>query len=822
MRTVRLSRLCALASLALWIPLSLPQALAVTPEAAQPPLLDPSGQPTPSVLSRGMDGTPRLLLGQLSAPSPGSNPLTVAERFLIAQRQNGTGLVPSELSQAEVISVGTGHVVRYRQLHLGIPVWASDLVLRISTEGQVVRLARDVVPAQILARVNPVPTLTAEDAQRVVRALGDGSVGGADLVIDNLSGRLAYVVGRINLAALEQAQYLIDAHTGELIRRIERLKFLNQFGVYRYNPATTANIDPLGIPSGDTGPFAPAGSGSRPMTSTLLRGLNCIDNFTLRVPGTGGTAIHLCEPMQSLATAAGDFNQFQPLIGASDGHCPTKNDANKNSFGEAHMYWHAANVYSRFRALFAGMGTSDFRLRISVGGAARPFPLLTNLCMPDLTNMAKATNPAIALNPFENAFYSPGDVNGGYSNLILGTPGDMIAFGMGAKANYSMDGDVIYHEFTHAVISTMKRLTLSVGLDQYGINDDPGAMNEGLADYFSSALTGNSPVGEYAKVNFGVSGAGLRDLDNTLHCSNDRVGEVHEDANAFSGGLWRARKAVTGDPLDSSAAAVQKRQAFDQAVLTALQGSSAGPSMTEMGQLVRDEVNRQAATLGADAGQKTIDALTLHGVLSDCNRVITVQTPHRMLCLDSDAKKLWPSHAQWRLDMPATADTVTFNFTTLGAGAVCNSIDPSATSLPPKLQFAVRSSGTPITWDQSGAGTYDKLVDIQQGGTNNSWTATLSLDRSKSHHVMLVNSGGPRIAQNITMVLSCAAADGCPAPVDPNANGDGGTGSGSFTPTGCSCEIGAAQGSTTLLGLGTLGGLLAMLLRRRRREVRGA
>lgn len=814
MRTTRFSRLWALASLSLWIPMSCPDALAAATSGSGVP---PSAGK--SVLSRATDGTPRLLLGALSSPSPGTDPLTVAERYLIELRRTDPNLVPSDLAPAELVPVGSGHVVRYPQRHLGLTVWASDLVLRISAEGQVVRLARDVVPSEVLARINPIPSLTPEDAQRAVRALGAGTVGDPQLVIDNQSGRLAYVVSRIDLSALEHAQYLVDAHTGDLIRRVERLKFLNQFGVYRYNPATTSNVDASGIPSGDTGPFAPTGSGARALTSTLLRGLNCIDNMTLRIPGGSTTPIHLCEPMQSLATAAGDYNQFAPLIGASDGRCPTKNDANKNSFGEAHMYWHSANIYTRFRTLFAGIGVNDFRLRISTGGAPRPFPLLTNLCMPNLNNTAQATNPAFPLSPFENAFFSPGDVGGGYSSFILGVPGDMIAFGMGAKANYSMDADVIYHEFTHAMISSRNKLTISVGLDGFGISDDPGAMNEGLADYFSSALTGNSPVGEYAKNNFtGLPGAGLRDLDNTLHCSNDRVGEVHEDANPFSGALWRARKAVTGDPLDASAAAVQKRTAFDQAVLTALEGTIAGPSMTELAQIFVDEITRQAATLGADAAQKTTDALTLHGVLSQCDRVIKVQTPHRMLCLDSDAKKIWPGHAQWRFDMPASADTVTFSFTTLPAGAVCNSIDPNATSLAPKLQLAVRSGGMPVTWDTKGNGTYDRLVDVQLGMTNSTWTATVPLARNQSHHVMLVNAGGPRIAQNITLALSCAAADGCPVAVDPNGPG----GSTSFTPTGCGCVVGASPGTGSLLGLlpvvGLTGRLLERWLRRRKRN----
>ena len=112
----------------------------------------------------------------------------------------------------------------------------------------------------------------------------------------------------------------------------------------------------------------------------------------------------------------------------------------------------------------------------------------------------------------------------------------------------------------------------------------------------------------------------------------------------------------------------------------------------------------------------------------------------------------------------------------------------------------------PITWDVSGAGSYERLVDVQQGTANNSWTATVALARTKRHHVMLVNSGGPRIAQNITLTLSCAAADGCPVTT--------------FTPTGCGCHVGAAPGPASLVGLASVGGLLAALLRRRRRRQR--
>ena len=75
MRTMRLSRLWALASLSLWIPLSVPS-VAIAAESG--PLLPISPSPAePTVLSRGRDGTPRLLVGALSPPSPGTDPLTV-------------------------------------------------------------------------------------------------------------------------------------------------------------------------------------------------------------------------------------------------------------------------------------------------------------------------------------------------------------------------------------------------------------------------------------------------------------------------------------------------------------------------------------------------------------------------------------------------------------------------------------------------------------------------------------------------------------------------------------------------------------------------
>ena len=98
-------------------------------------------------------------------------------------------------------------------------------------------------------------------------------------------------------------------------------------------------------------------------------------------------------------------------------------------------------------------------------------------------------------------------------------------------------------------------------------------MNEGLADYFSSAIGGDPLVGEYGGRNIpgntAAEGA-VRDLTNKDLCADDRWGEVHQDSQPFSASLWAARVAVAGDPKAAGFDAA-KAKTFDAAVLAAIQ-----------------------------------------------------------------------------------------------------------------------------------------------------------------------------------------------------------------------------------------------------------
>jgi hypothetical protein len=166
---------------------------------------------------------PQLLSGPLTAPQPGLPPIEAAARALAELRRAVPSLIPRELGAPEVQEISGAHLVRYAQHHRGVPILDGELALRIDERGAAVQLRRDVLEADELARIEPRPTLSPLAAQRLVQQLGRGDTAAAVLYIDRKTARLCYAVGAVDPRRFESAVYLIDAHSGELLRRIERL-----------------------------------------------------------------------------------------------------------------------------------------------------------------------------------------------------------------------------------------------------------------------------------------------------------------------------------------------------------------------------------------------------------------------------------------------------------------------------------------------------------------------------------------------------------------------------------------------------------------------
>src|SRR5690606_35095840 len=143
--------------------------------------------------------------------------------------------------------------------------------------------------------------------------------------------------------------------------------------------------------------------------------------------------------------------------------------------------------------------------------------------------------------PYQNAFYVGGHTI--FSELFDASP-PALFFGQGPLRDYSYDGDVVYHEFGHAVVDHTIEFPFWFHVDEQGISSSPGAMNEALADYFAVVLTGDPHMGEYAAGDLGLESNGIRDLDSSETCPENLAGEVHTDSLFFSSALWSIRSSL--------------------------------------------------------------------------------------------------------------------------------------------------------------------------------------------------------------------------------------------------------------------------------------
>ncbi|MBN1755345.1 T9SS type A sorting domain-containing protein, partial [bacterium] len=133
-------------------------------------------------------------------------------------------------------------------------------------------------------------------------------------------------------------------------------------------------------------------------------------------------------------------------------------------------------------------------------------------------------------NNYENAYYDGRDIN----------------FGEGGSYcyNFALFAEIIYHEYTHGVTHHI----YPVGSLPY--EGEPGAMDECFSDYFACSVTGDPDVAE--GIYRGDPGRTFRTLNNSLGVS-DMVGEVHYDGAVLGAVLWEIRDELGAALADSLA-----------------------------------------------------------------------------------------------------------------------------------------------------------------------------------------------------------------------------------------------------------------------------
>ncbi len=720
-------------------------------------------------------------------------------------------LTRSVLSTTRIDRFSDGdRIVRFEQTHHDLPVLGAVAVVRLDKNGNV-----KTVSDQLLDELpsSTVPSVTREAAVAAVAKFTILPTSAKDAylaIADTREGaRLVYVVVPPQIPGIPTSPtFTVDAQTGVLLAAREGLVFAKA-SMYPTNPSVS-QLASLPLPMD---PTAKGDSGNLKLENDFIKSLNCVDKGEVQTVNLGiSITAHICSLTQDAeADADGNFN-YTPVDSLATEPKTKEAPSRSDKFSEVSMFYHAARAYQFFRDL---QGVPDAQVV-----SDKPFRTISNLMIPagfSTFDLAKVADPTQPLDPFSNAFFQPGG-SGGQSEIfesIYGFKGGSMWFGQGPQRDYSYDGDVIYHEFTHAVVNQTLRLG-SAFVDAYGLFDSEGAMNEGLADFFSSAITGDGNLGEYASTDLASGRTSMRELDNNDSCPGNIAGEVHYDSTLFSGGLWKARKALTSDA---------DKKKYDVSVYKAMRSTAARGNLG-YGDFVKLVIEVLKTDLPASATALETE-MTSRGVLPGCTRIFDAKSgpinPPKGSGFETlgfstygtpyvGSAKIAPGSFQAKLDV-TNAATVSVSFTSRSEAAFAGGIfGGGGTPFAPVLFVKYDE---PLQWTTHG--TLSSNADATYKGDTLPTTgakSTVEFDVPEgvtSVYVQVGNSGQSNgqvgnltVAYTPLPVPEEQTPDG-PAPTPPAAGG-------------CACVTATQRPVETPRWLALFGftGVMAALLRRKR------
>jgi MYXO-CTERM domain-containing protein len=698
----------------------------------------------------------------------------------------------AELGLATTIELASGdRVVKIPQVHQGLPVALRGVAVTFGAND-----AAQVISAALEEDLPPAvtPQISAEEA-----ASAASVAAGIDL--DPARAHIAVwptpdgakLVWALDAPLMAELPYLpvvlVDATTGEVVLRYNAVTSLNQANVYPTNPIKSPSLNTVSLP---------VGQGQSRLQNDLVRSLNCIDtNKTKKFNVMGETIdIHICELLQIAAPTGGDYLSIAP---AAD-------TAADDAFSELSMFYHVNRAYSFFRA---------YQPSLVVDQSA--IPTVSNLRLPAGLlpfDRDKLKDPKLPLVPVSNALFAP-------SNTIFGTlfgiNGGAMFFGQGPTRDYSYDGDVVYHEFTHAVVNVTLKLVPTPHIDEYGVSYSPGGMNEALADFFSSAIAGDPDVAEYAVKDLDGKLSALRSLANPDACPTAIGGEVHQDATLFSGSLWDARKTLSsGQQAD-----------FDRAVFKAMNSSMTGDlAYEDLAKLILIAI--EASPLGKPVADALSNAFTMRGLLPKCTRVL--ESTGEQLSGPKDLAGLWfapgtlttgvktktggysPGVVQVHQKLPENPTKLTVKFTRVEIGG---GLGAGGAPFAPKLLVRFGAEPIKFTYQPPDATADVVLVDPMKSGTE--YTATVDIPSGAKDVYVMIGSTGTVDGAYTALKLTAEAVV-----VDTSSSSSGAGGSGpndnpeSEEIGGCGCALPGQETDRAGAAIAAIAALGLLAARRRR------
>ncbi|MBJ72114.1 MAG: hypothetical protein CMN31_12365 [Sandaracinus sp.] len=544
---------CALTALALALPAS--YAAAQTGPGASAPAPSPSGPRAPlGAAVREVGGSTFVSFAEHQRFRPaGGSPVERAEAVLgrvlgdLGRLDHVGRLVPRRVLEAHGYTV-----VRFERHALGdLLVPGASAIVRFDAADRVELVLLDLGSP---AAHDPGGAIVPAPDAGAIRASG---FEGAEILErrlvafdDGATLRRAWSI-EVQRAAHERVRVWLDAADGSLLLVEPRIRH-GRGRVWEPNPVVAEDM-PSDVE-------LPNLTSSRFLTGRYVRARSCRP-----------TGVSECLPEQrAVADEEGDF-LYDPDDPAFD-----------DEFSEVNVYFHTDRVAEYFRSAHG----------------------LEWTCCEESSIIDVVANyveiPGVA---FENAFYSP--------SLCSRSQCALMAFGQGQMRDFGYDGDVVYHEYGHGIVDVTAELAPFDVDARLGVGYEPGALNEGIADYFSSTITGDPRLADYLAGGTLGGESSLRELDNDLRCPDDLFGQVHADGRIWGATLWEIREAI----------GIEKADALAFAWLTT---SPSTATLGEAGELLLETAESLEVLEAADV--ETVRGIVEGRGLPGCERVVPMES----------------------------------------------------------------------------------------------------------------------------------------------------------------------------------------------------
>lgn len=429
-------------------------------------------------------------------------------------------------------------IYRYHYSLNGAPVNGAATALAVK-DGILYRVTNSALP--LPRSFDTKPRVTSNDAARIALASLVGKTPAetprhwSTLQIVRHHGQW-HLVWKVKLTPVSLADgrfAYVDAHSGEILGGGTDTRFAasDLAKVFVTNPKRHPAPEEVELPwvDPDDGKLtsAPDEKGVRAVVAA-----NCLDKGeTTTVPGYG--TFPICSPTQ-----VADKNEHGNFVYEDWTKGIAFEFDAEDVYPEVAMYYHATKIYKFLRDLEVD-GFHYLSGHNAGGYQTYPLIAIANFQFP---------GEGGGLSPMDNAFFSPNQP--GFNEIFFANfpyQGDVLVFGQGTNTDFGYDGDVIYHEFGHAVEASTSALEAMPFADEYGFSNVPISINEGIADSFSFIMAGDACLGEFASEGL-ASLAGyepdeegfycMRRADNEHLIHEDFTGESHEDGLPFVGMNW--------------------------------------------------------------------------------------------------------------------------------------------------------------------------------------------------------------------------------------------------------------------------------------------